>query len=685
MQIPMGNFGSAQAQEPGVVAVPRPTADPYAGQLALADTAMRISGDMLQDERQKAIQQQRAAAALTLATTSNELQDAHDSVVNGLKDGSIATDQAGSKFRESVTKIKSANLTGLVPEQRAIIDDNIVMTTGKLERSLGGAVLQRKQTETGAVIDQFGEQVQRETLRIGPEAAISKYGAMVDFSGSAAGLTPEQIGKRKQAFAENVTYSFYNAAGSDALTRGDVKGLDAVMQRIAGPEGEALDPIKRTQLTHQIFGYKQHLEAKAERDANAAVREQEQRVKLASDTYGKGWDLVASGQYLSPEYIKELTTATAGTEYEKPTLDLLGSQKKIAGFASLSAADRAAVLERERSAGATPGQGTSPEVAKTVAYMERIDRETNEMAKENPWLATQKRGVIQDAPILTTATMQSGEFLPIFQKRMQTIGTVENYVGRKVSPLQPAEAEAFAKGVHSLPIDQQATLLASVGAMIGDPERIAMLSKQLGDKDGHMGLAMSYAGSQTTLGNTTASLLLRGSQAIKDKTVKVDGIAESGWRASIAKEVRGTFPNQMLEDKAIEAAFLITAANGGSDIPRAIRLATGGVMDFNGSKIPLPYGMASEGQSDGEKKFKKAIAAIDVPALLPQASQDKPDPTGAGAFVVAGNAKIPLDQFVKSLPDAKLVHAGQGLYNVRAGTTLVTNAQGKRIVIKVAP
>ena len=46
---------------------------------------------------------------------------------------------------------------------------------------------------------------------------------------------------------------------------------------------------------------------------------------------------------------------------------------------------------------------------------------------------------------------------------------------------------------------------------------------------------------------------------------------------------------------------------------------------------------------------------------------------------------MPLAQFVATLPKASLVHAGQGLYNVRAGSGVVTNSAGKRITLTVNP
>jgi hypothetical protein len=84
-----------------------------------------------------------------------------------------------------------------------------------------------------------------------------------------------------------------------------------------------------------------------------------------------------------------------------------------------------------------------------------------------------------------------------------------------------------------------------------------------------------------------------------------------------------------------------------------VRLATGGIVERNGQKFPLPYGMT-------ERDFDKRLEAI-KPATSPEQAPD--------GHVYVGRTPMPLEQFVATLPKASLVHAGQGLYNVRAGTS----------------
>jgi len=673
--IPMGNFGQSVAR-PGPVANVL-SGDPV-GQAAerAGQVGMQIAGDMAAQDQKLQQERQRAQAALTLAKTGNEIHDAHDEVARGVLDGSIPTDKATGEFKARVGKIQTANLDGYLPDQRQVMETHLTSTAGALDRSLGQVVQRRQQQDTAGFIDQFGEQVSREASRQGPGWAVQKFGSMVDFSGPAAGLNPEQQSRLKQSFTERVHYNFFNSAGMAALQNGDANALGELVQKVNGPDGEVIDPTKRVQLSHQLFGWQQHILAQQARAATQAEQDGRLRFNDAVDAYNKATDIALGGGYLSPEFITELTTKAAGTEMLKPVQDLIASQQTVAGFASRPATERSAILERLRSARATPGQGTDPFGEKLLQAATAMDSKLRAAADDNPWQAAQQAGVIQDAQQINAADPQSA--IQVVQARMQQISRIENWTGKKVSPLQPAEVEQIGKMVRSLPVDQAASMLASFGTAIGNQERVAALGKQLSDKDGTLGLAMMYANSQTTEGRYVAELVLRGDQALKDKAVRVDPMVETGWRATIAKQVRGTFSDRTAEDAYVDAAFKIAAAkyatDGSSDIDHAVRLATGGIIEFNGSRIPLPWGMNRDG--NGESKFTKAIGAI-TPADF---SSQVPD-----GLVFVGKTAMPLDQFVAGLPKASLVHAGQGLYNVRAGSGLVTNAQGKRITIKVSP
>lgn len=671
--IPMGNYGQRIAdagQAPRLF-----QGDPVgeAGQ-GVVNTAQHIVDHQQALQKQRDEVAQRATAALALAKVNNALHDAHDQAATGIADGSMAIDDVGPFMQKQTAKVRTDLTSQLSPEQRAMIDDNIETTSGTLGRSLNGVVQRRKQSETAATIDQFGEQVAREGMRQGPAWAAEKYGAMVDFSSGAAGWSPEIAAKKKQAFTEGAHYAFFDAAGTGAFTQGNVEGIQSVRDQMSGPAGEKMDPVKRVTLDHQLFGYQQNILAKRATAANKAAEDERKRYNEAVDVFNKGSDLALAGAQFSPDFIKEMTTAAEGTSLAPDVLALIGSQARVAGFATQSATDRTATLESWRAERATPGVGTDPLGEKLLKAAETIDGKLRQQFEENPWVAAQSAGVIQHAGEIQPGN--PGEALAVVSERMKNIRTVEAWGGKKTSPLQPQEVEQVGKLVRTLPVDQAASLLAKLGQAVGDNERVAALSKQIGDKDGNLGLAMMYANNATSQGRYTAELVLRGEQAIRDKIVKPDEMKETGWRAEIAKQVRGAYSNRQIEDAAINAAFLILSARTADSsrqadvgVDNAVHLATGGITERNGAKVPLPGGMR-------EADFDKAIRAVTPQDLAAQAP---------GGTVFSGLKPIPLADFVASLQNAQLVHAGQGLYNVRTGTSVITNGQGQRITIKVKP
>lgn len=673
-QISLGNFGNSVAQPGPMVQAQRgdPTAQAMdrVGQIGAA-----AATDMMARDTENKLRLMRANDALDLAKAQNEMHDAHDQVARGVQDGSIDSAKAGEELSTRLSKITSQYSTGRLPEQQATMQAHFTGVTGQLQRNLDSVVQVRTQKDTASVLDQFGEQVSRQVTTQGPQWASEKYGAMVDFAGPSAGLNDAQRAKLKQSFSERAHASSFESAGVDALTAGNAQALGNLVEKLRGPDGDPLDPAKRTALTHQLYGWQQHVLAKQAAAANANDQEAMRRHNEALDLYNKGTDVALGGGYLSPDFITQLTTTAQGTEMEKPVLALIASQAKVAGFATMAAPQRAAIINDMRAQRATPGVGTDPAGDKLLNAVVTMNDKLTVAAKENPWQASQQAGVVTDAALLNPTDPSSA--ITVIQKRMGNIQKVEAWTGHKVSPLQPQEVEMLGKLVRQLPVDQAASMLATVGTVVGDSDRIEALAKQMHDKDGSLGLAMMYAnprgGDMTTEGRYTAELVLKGDQALRDKSVAVDDMRSTGWRAQISKQVRGLYSNRQVEDNVIDAAFKIAVAksleNGSPNIDNVMNLATGGIAERNGQKFPLPYGWT-------EERLNQRINSITPSEFASQA----PD-----GVVYAGRTPVSVDDLVAQLPKATLVHAGQGIYNVRAGSSVVTNKAGQRIIIKAQP
>lgn len=669
-KIPTGQFGYRTPQGGDITPMPRVDTQVSDAASRLGQTAISIAGNELEERRREdKIAADRAAQVQTLTAHANiqtGLADAFDTIDADLRDGKTDKIAAEAAWKEASKKVVADNLQAVPADRAPLVAAQVQGLQGQLQNKLYDTFRKRDQQDVAAGLVTYNEQMQR-FAATDPGAAVKQYHTFADQMGPAAGWTPEQIAKSKQQFTEGVTFNQFRRAGQAAMQTGSVAAIDEVQKRLAGPEGDALDPARRNTLDQTMFGWKQSIEAREARNADRAEREATKRFNQATDALNQGRDLVLNGAALSPDFIADISAKAQGTGLEKDVHALLEVQKAASGFANLSAPQRAAQLEQARGRRADPSRGFDPQDEKQLNAAQQINDRLNKRVEDGEaWAAAQSVGVIREAPALSIGN--ADQALQVFQQRNRDIGSVEAWAGRKVSPLQPAEAEQLQKMVRTLKPDQAASLLGQIGATVGDPERIAALSKQIGDKDGTMGMAMLYASAKTTQGRYTAELILQGDQAIRDKVVKVDGAAESGWKAAISKEIRGAFSNQEVENNMVDAAFKIAAAKNG-DIANAINLATGGIVERNGGKIPLPYGMK-------EPEFEKRLAAITPGNLEAQAP---------GGVVIVGPNRLPLADFVKTIPDARLVHAGQGLYSVRAGNQLVTNERGQRITLKVSP
>lgn len=663
MKIPTGSFG-------GVIAAPerqvQVAASDGIGQAVgnLAQSAGGLANTLQQVEQQK----QRAAAGATLATLSNDLHDVHDEIGRSVTEGKLPADQAVPEFKKRMSEAVSASTKGLSPFEQQFIGEHVIKAGGTLERNLNGIAIARTRSDTGANLEQMGEQFQRAAMRDLP-GAISQWDNAVDKMGPDAGWSPEKIGQAKQKFKEGATFNFANATLEGAAQTGDISLVRAAREKIQGEDGDPLDPAQRTALVTKAYGFENGIIASGVREAEKLKREQEAKEAKGRDAFKDAQNLMLNGRYLSADYISQLATVTAGTSAAPAVQELVKSQSEVAGFASLPLPQQTAIVEARLAAGSTAGVGTSPEQEAMTTYMQKLRDGGQKDYAQNPWVAAQERGVIQRAPEIQLNDITSAQ--QVLASRMQQIGTVEAAAGYKISPLQPQEAEQIGRLITALPPDQQSSALAGISKTVGDADRLTALARQVDAKDKVLGTAMVVGDLTTTQGRYVSELVLKGARAIKDKAIMMDEKKETGWRGAIAVEVGDAFPNQDVRDKIIDAAYFvqagIAAEGGAADTSRALRLVVGRIVNFNGSKIPLPRGME-------ESDFTSRLKTIQPISLAPQAP---------GGQVFVGKTAVPLDQFVKSLPDAMLVSAGAGQYNVRAGMGLVTNAQGKRITVKV--
>lgn len=462
------------------------------------------------------------------------------------------------------------------------------------------------------------------------------------------------------------------AAASSVLTTDPYSLRDVTNKALGvggakGPTGAAYVDAASPQ---EVETWNKQANARIAQIENAKLLNQNAAEAAAQTEHNKLADMVNAGQVPSLGYIGQVRTVTKGTSFADDSEKLIQLGTSGSGFGSLPLPAQSRYLA-SLDANAT-ANGTDPDNVAARAQLEKINTTQAAAYKDNPLDAASRFAHVAVVPLQDISS--TSQALDLVNQRVAALPKVEAAAGVPVSPLQPAEAQQLGKLLRAMQPDQAATAMSQLGASIGSVERIGALSKQIGDTDGAMGMAMAYAGNKSSQGRMVGELVLRGDQALRDKRTEVQVQQAEAWQATAATSIRGAFSDPTIESQAIQAAKRINAAtalNGQDDMDAAVRMATGGITTHGAAdaKIPLPYGMKAD-------DFEKRLSALTPTSFAAQV----PD-----GVVHIGAATMPLQQFVAGLHDATLVHAGQGQYNVRGGTTLATNAQGQRITIRIGP
>jgi len=229
------------------------------------------------------------------------------------------------------------------------------------------------------------------------------------------------------------------------------------------------------------------------------------------------------------------------------------------------------------------------------------------------------------------------------------------------------EADQFGTYLRGLQAVDKARVLGEVAGAVGSVG-MQSISAQLKDKDSTLAIAGALASRQTTAGNSTARLYLEGKEMLAEKRAKIDAAAETGIKARIFSNLDGVYLTPAARDAAADASLAIYAklkADGSDDLERALRLATGGLMDFNGARIAKPYGW-------DDARFSDTLRTS-VPARV----------AAAGGEYLAGGQKVAAQDFARMLPGARLQTFGDGSYLVRAGSDVVRQMDGRPFILTV--
>lgn len=373
-----------------------------------------------------------------------------------------------------------------------------------------------------------------------------------------------------------------------------------------------------------------------------------------------------NGYPQDPAIVSQVKTAVRGTPMELEFLQAEVRFSEAQRFRLMSPAQQQQFLDATRS------QANTPETAVTHQKLTAIKSSADAEIKRDAFTYGAKLLNLQPATVDWSSPQAVVQTLPA---RVQQASVISAKLGVEVAPITVQEAEAWGNHIETLPATQRSQNIAEMTQALGAPATVALI-RTIREKNLPLALAINLGADGTTSGRYASEMLIRGQQAVKDKTVKVEGGAEVGWRAQIAKEIGDAYPNEDLRRDMIEASYLANigmAAEGQSDPARAVRIITGGLTERGGAKVPLPRGVSAD---DFDKAVRGATSANVVNVPLGDAEQAK------RAAVYVRGQPVPMADFLQSLPDARLVYVSQGRYSVQAGGALVLNAQGQRVIVR---
>lgn len=636
---------------------------------ALAQSVEGVGAQMVNQERHEAAVLERQAkatreaanrtkAAVELQNMETDLDIIGDEVAAGIQDGTIDKTAASDEFKRRTQERIQAGLPNIPTEHAVLAQSSATNRAARLGRSVSKAILQRDQTDVRAGLQSQLEYAQRLYVK-DPAAADQMVAQTIEALGPFSGLNPAELQKAHQGWRENTRLNKAQTLVNEA--KRDNKALDKVAAALNSDEFADIDPQRKTTLLGQIEGFQVSNIQRAEADARRRQAEQERYLRKAEAEFNAAQTLVTQGKVLSPEYVDRVTKAVQGTPYAAALKESMRQGPENTAFGVQPLGVQQATLDAARAE--LLRTGTNPKAEEKLGALQKVHDAAVRDYKEEPLRAALERGVIQQIEPVDTSSVQN--LVATMARRVDQASITRQQVGTPVSPLLNQEAEKVGQMLNNLPVQQRATAIADLAKVAG-PEQAAALAKQIAPKDKALGLALGMASSQTTAGRHASEIVLRGAQAMKDRSVKEDNSAITGVRSSIAKEIGDAYSNQQLREAMIDAAVFASyglQSEGQGSTQQAVNIVTGGIIDHGGRKLPLPYGMQA---TDFQKRLRN---------LTPKDIRSD--------TVVIGGQSIPAKDFLTQVPDAPLLHAGQGRYYIQAGSGMVTRPDGKPVVLEV--
>lgn len=398
----------------------------------------------------------------------------------------------------------------------------------------------------------------------------------------------------------------------------DRKGLSALHSKVLADS--SLDDTRKNALLGRI----QSRDGVLEQRQNVAAEKLERRISKAIET-ARG-NLLA-GFEPTPEQLEPLLNASKGTELEGEAKALVAGANATHAFRnSLPAAQEVMLTQAEAAIRKDPTKFDR----RILESWRTIHENQKKRVVESPITYAVQQGLVdpkstaaQPLDLSDPAAMETG-----LSARYELGRALSKSHNAPFKPLTEQEAALAVNQLKSASVPQKREWFGALAsASNGDAEGYSAIMAQIAPDAPVLAIAGEFAGKGR---NQVADLLLRGDSILRPNR-KEDGSPDGGKLLPMPaeREMRRTFDDTVRDAyagmatarsdhyqaaRAIYAALSIDAGDRDTQEldsnrwEQAIQMATGGIDNYRGRRIPLPYGFDHTQFRDGLARRVEAIS-----------------------------------------------------------------------------
>ena len=315
---------------------------------------------------------------------------------------------------------------------------------------------------------------------------------------------------------------------------------------------------------------------------------------------------VNKGTHITDEEIDRYEEEVATIEGHSPkkaeqarkSLDVIRKRKDFVNkFSKVSPQARGEVLGQLKERASSDGQRAY------IKRLEKIHKELQKLAKKDPLEYGRRVGLYEEV----TPLQFDSSLAESAAQRQKQIETLENHLGRSVSPLTDQEVEAFNQQYNEASDSKQAEMLGNINGAF--KEKSLSIYKHLAKK-GHARLG--YLGYLSTTDRTdVATKIIRGDRILKDKQIKIESkeidealidsmppMASLKVRKHMSDAIKSVYAS-----KSADANDLVSDELNQERLEASVKEVMGNTSTHNNREIMLPHKMS-------EAEFKEEISNI---------------------------------------------------------------------------